>query len=199
MNNAGYGQQGTVEALSDEEVRRNFDINLFAPLNVLRHALPYLRQQRSGHIFNVASIVGFEGGYSGWGSYSASKFALAGLTETLSAEVAELDIKATIVYPGPVRTDFLSNRSLLVSKQTIAEYTDAQASLDLHLHSMNGQQSGDPDKLAALILQVADAEQSPVHLFTGKIAHQLAAQKLSAVQEDIDLWKKASEAIDFPQ
>ena len=108
VNNAGYGQQGTIEALSDAELRRNFDVNVFAPLHVLRHALPHLRAQRSGHVFNVASIVGFQGGYAGWGSYVASKFALAGLTETLAAELAELNIKATVVYPGPVRTGFLS-------------------------------------------------------------------------------------------
>ena len=111
VNNAGYGQQGTIEALSDAELRRNFDVNVFAPLHVLRHALPHLRAQRSGHVFNVASIVGFQGGYAGWGSYVASKFALAGLTETLAAELAELNIKATVVYPGPVRTGFLSGHA----------------------------------------------------------------------------------------
>ena len=112
VNNAGYAQQGTVEALSDEELRQNFDVNLFAPLMVLRHALPHLREQRGGHVINIASIVGFQGGYAGWGSYVASKFALAGLTESLAAEVAEFGIKATVVYPGPVRTEFLSSGAL---------------------------------------------------------------------------------------
>lgn len=72
VNNAGYGQQGRIEALTDAELRRNFDVNVFAPLHVLRHVLPQLRKQRSGHIFNVASIVGFQGGYAGWGSHSAA-------------------------------------------------------------------------------------------------------------------------------
>ncbi|WP_239649111.1 SDR family oxidoreductase [Kosakonia radicincitans] len=89
VNNAGYGQYGALETLSDAELRDNFDINVFAPLHVIRHALPHLREQRCGHIFNIASIVGFQGGYAGWGSYVASKFALAGLTEALAAEVAE--------------------------------------------------------------------------------------------------------------
>ncbi|MFP3559990.1 SDR family NAD(P)-dependent oxidoreductase, partial [Paraburkholderia sp. SIMBA_049] len=88
VNNAGYAQQGTVEALSDEELRRNFEVNFFAPMAVLRHALPQLRRQRSGHIINISSIVGYQGGYAGWGSYVASKFALSGLTESLAAEVA---------------------------------------------------------------------------------------------------------------
>ena len=109
VNNAGYGQQGTVEALTDKECRSNFDINLFALLRVLRHALPVMRNQKSGHVVNIASIFGIEGGYAGWSNYAASKFAIAGLTESLAAEVQELGIGATAVYPGPVRTEFLSN------------------------------------------------------------------------------------------
>ena len=197
VNNAGYGQHGTIEALSDVELRRNFEVNVFAPLNVLRHALPYLRKQRSGHVFNIASIVGFQGGYAGWGSYTASKFALAGLTETLSAETAELGIKATVVYPGPVRTGFLSRDSLVVAEHSIADYTEARASLDLHLESLDGRQAGDPDKLALLILQAASAYDPPLHLFAGKIATELAEQKMQGVRKDLDVWKGASEATDF--
>lgn len=197
VNNAGYGQQGTIEALSDAELRRNFEVNVFAPLHVLRHALPHLRQQRSGHVFNVASIVGYQGGYAGWGSYVASKFALAGLTETLAAEVAELGIKATVVYPGPVRTGFLSKDSLVLAQRSIPDYTEAQASLDLHLQKLDGQQAGDPEKLATLILQAARAEEPPLHLFAGKIANELAQQKMATVTKDLAAWKEASSATDF--
>lgn len=197
VNNAGYGQQGTVEALTDAEVRRNFEVNLFAPLHVLRHALPFLRNQRSGHIFNIASIVGFQGGYAGWGSYVSSKFALAGLTETLAAELAELGIKATVVYPGPVRTGFLSKESLVIAERSIADYTAAQASLDLHREGLDGQQAGDPEKVAALILQAAAVAEPPVHLFAGKIATTLATQKMAAVRNDLDSWRDAADATDF--
>lgn len=197
VNNAGYGQQGAIEALTDAELRRNFDVNVFAPLHVLRHALPQLRRQRSGHVFNVASIVGFQGGYAGWGSYVATKFALAGLSETLAAELSELGIKATVVYPGPVRTGFLSEGSLTVARRSIADYTEAQASLDLHLNDLNGKQAGDPEKVAALILQAAGAAEPPVHLFAGKIANTLAEQKMQAVRRDRDTWRAASDATDF--
>ena len=197
VNNAGYGQQGTIEALTDAELRRNFDVNVFAPLHVLRHALPQLRKQRSGHIFNVASIAGFQGGYAGWGSYVATKFALAGLTETLAAEVAELGIKATIVYPGPVRTGFLSRESLVVAQHVIADYAAAQASLELHLNGLDGKQAGDPEKLALLIIQAANTAQPPVHLFAGQIANELAEEKLKAVSGDLAAWKSASQATDF--
>ncbi|MBJ9281249.1 SDR family oxidoreductase [Citrobacter koseri] len=199
VNNAGYGQQGTIEALTDSELRRNFDVNVFAPLHVLRHALPHMRTRRSGHIFNVASIVGFQGGYAGWGSYVASKFALAGLTETLAAELAELNIRATVVYPGPVRTGFLSKETLVVAQRTIADYTEAQASLDLHLNGLDGKQAGNPDKVASLILQAASADAPPVHLFAGKIANTLAEQKMHAVSQDLDVWRRASDATDFEE
>lgn len=199
VNNAGYGQQGTIEALTDSELRRNFDVNVFAPLHVLRHALPHMRTRRSGHIFNVASIVGFQGGYAGWGSYVASKFALAGLTETLAAELAELNIRATVVYPGPVRTGFLSKETLVVAQRTIAYYTEAQASLDLHLNGLDGKQAGNPDKVASLILQAASADAPPVHLFAGKIANTLAEQKMHAVSQDLDVWRRASDATDFEE
>nr|WP_237915022.1 SDR family oxidoreductase [Acetobacter senegalensis] len=197
VNNAGYGQQGTIEALSDVELRRNFDVNVFAPLNVLRHALTHLRAARSGHIFNVASIVGFQGGYAGWGSYVASKFALAGLTESLRAEVAELGIKATVVYPGPVRTGFLSKDSLVVAERAIADYTEAQASLDLHLNALDGKQAGDPEKVATLIIEASKAAEPPLHLFAGKIATTLADEKMQSVKTDLDIWRPASDATDF--
>lgn len=199
VNNAGYGQQGTIEALTDSELRRNFDVNVFAPLHVLRHALPHMRTRRSGHIFNVASIVGFQGGYAGWGSYVASKFALAGMTETLAAELAELNIRATVVYPGPVRTGFLSKETLVVAQRTITDYSEAQASLDLHLNGLDGKQAGNPDKVASLILQAASADAPPVHLFAGKIANTLAEQKMHAVSQDLDVWRSASDATDFEE
>ncbi|NPT38273.1 SDR family NAD(P)-dependent oxidoreductase [Paraburkholderia xenovorans] len=198
VNNAGYGLQGTIEGISDEELRRNFDVNMFAPAHVLRHALPHMRQQRSGHVFNVGSIAGFQGGYAGWGIYAATKFALAGLTEALAAEVAEFGIKVTLVYPGPVRTEFLSSGSLVVAQRNLPEYTAAQALLDVHLDEMAGKQAGDPAKLASMIIQAADTSKPPLHLFAGKIANDLALQKLAAVKKDLTTWREISDATDYP-
>lgn len=198
VNNAGYGQQGAIEALSDAELRRNLEVNVFAPMHVLRHVLPHLRRQRGGHIFNIASIAGFDGGYAGWGSYTAGKFALAGLTETLAAEVAELGIKATVVYPGPFRTEFLTRDSMATARQSIADYKEAQASLDLHVNTMDGRQAGDPDKLALMLLQAASVAEPPLHLFAGRIANELAEQKMASVRKDMEAWRGASDATDFP-
>ncbi|SAI34611.1 short-chain dehydrogenase [Bordetella ansorpii] len=197
VNNAGYAQQGAIEALSDAELRRNFDVNVFAPATLLRHALPHLRAQRSGHVVNIASIVGYQGGYAGWGSYAASKFALAGLTESLAAEVAELGIKATVVYPGPVRTDFLASGALGVAARQIDDYAEARASLDLHLDTLHGNQPGDPDRLALLILQACDVDEPPLHLFAGRVAHELAEQKAVLVRADIERWRGSALATDF--
>lgn len=199
VNNAGYGQQGTVEALNDEEYRRNFEVNVFAPLHVMRFALPHMRRRRSGHIVNIASIVGIQGGYAGWSSYAATKFALAGLTESLAVEVAEVGIKATVVYPGPVRTDFLSTGSLAVAKRNIDEYTQAQVSLDLHRNEMDGRQAGDPEKVARLIINAVVADEPPLHLFAGKIANDLAEVKIAAIQKDLDAWREASAATDYSE
>ncbi|WP_020423831.1 MULTISPECIES: SDR family oxidoreductase [Cupriavidus] len=198
VNNAGYGLQGTLEGISDEELRRNFEVNVFAPAHVLRHVLPHMRRQRGGHVFNVGSIAGFQGGYAGWGIYAATKFALAGLTEALAAEVAEFGIKATLVYPGPVRTEFLSSGSLVIAQHNIREYTAAQALLDVHLDEMAGKQAGDPDKLASMIVQAAGASEPPLHLFAGKIANGLALQKLAAVERDLAAWREISDATDYP-
>ncbi|WP_144639984.1 SDR family NAD(P)-dependent oxidoreductase [Bordetella genomosp. 13] len=197
VNNAGYAQQGAIEALSDAELRRNFEVNVFAPATVLRHALPHLRARRAGHVINISSIVGYQGGYAGWGSYAASKFAIAGLTESLAAEVAELGIKATVVYPGPVRTDFLASDALAVSERQIDDYAEARASLDLHLDTLHGNQPGDPDRLALLIMQAADVAEPPLHLFAGRISNELAEQKMQSVRRDIEAWRGSALATDY--
>ena len=132
--------------------------------------------------------------YAGWGSYVTGKFALAGLVETL---VAELGIKATVVYPGPVRTGFLSKNSLAVTQHSIADYAEAQASLDLHLDGLDGKQDGGPEELAGLILRPAGVDEPPAHLFVGKIANTLAEQKIQAVRNGLEAWREIFDATDF--
>ena len=116
VNNAGYGLLGALEEVSDAEARQNFDVNVFGTLNIIRHALPYLRKQHSGHFFNIASVGGFSGGFPGFGVYCATKFAVHGFTEALSEEVKPFGIAATVVSPGYFRTNFLSKSSLTVAE-----------------------------------------------------------------------------------
>lgn len=96
-----------------------------------------------------------------------------------------------------MRTDFLNDNSTVIARRSIADYTAAQASLDLHRDGMNGKQAGDPERLAALILRVAGMAEPPLHLFVGRIAHDFAQQKLAQVRRDIEAWREAGEATDF--
>lgn len=197
VNNAGYGQFGTLEELSDEESRRNFDINVFGSLNVIRSVMPHLRAQGSGHIFNIASIGGYIGNFAGWGIYCATKFAVAGFTESLAAEAKDFGIHATVVYPGYFRTDFLSKESMAVAANPIAAYEAARASQAQHQNDINGNQQGDPQKAAELMIRVAAAEQPPVHLFLGQDAYDMAELKNGMVQADMLAWKKEGTATGF--
>ena len=100
VNNAGFAQIGALEELSDTEAKKSFDVNVFGYLNVIRHATPYLRNQQSGHIFNISSIGGYIGNFPGFGVYCATKFAVAGFTESLAEEMKEFGVNVTLVYPG---------------------------------------------------------------------------------------------------
>ena len=114
--------------------------SLFGSLNVIRQVMPYLRKQRSGHIFNISSIAGFFGSFPGWSIYCATKFAVGGLSESLAAEVQRFGVKVTAVAPGYCRTDFLSPGSLGVPRHQIEDYQEVRASQDAHQHQLNGNQ-----------------------------------------------------------
>lgn len=190
VNNAGYGQLGTLEELSDKEARENFDVNVFGPLNVIRHVMPFLRKQKSGHIFNIASVGGFLGNFPGWGIYCASKFAMAGFSEGLAEEVKEFGVQVTVVYPGYFRTDFLTSGSLKTPQVSIDEYTAARESEKAHLHQIDGNQPNDPEKAADVLIAIADQPNPPVHLLLGVDAYDLLQQKTDIITRDAEKWKE---------
>jgi len=197
VNNAGYGLTGSLEELSDEEARANFDINVFGSLNVLRQVLPHLRAQRSGHIFNISSIGGFTGTFPGFGIYCATKFAVQGFSESLSEEVKPFGIKVTIVSPGYFRTSFLTETSLNIPKNEIAEYHNVREVQSAHQNSINGNQNGDPEKAMALLIKVAESKDAPLHLFIGQDAYDLATQRMEAVQKDMSAFRAQATATSF--
>lgn len=197
VNNAGYGQLGTLEELTDAETRQNFDVNVFGALNIIRGVMPHLRQKKSGIIFNIASVGGFIGNFPGWGIYCATKFAMAGFTEALAAEAAEFGIKATVVYPGYFRTNFLSKGSLTLPKQPIADYTLARQIEAAHENQINGNQPGDPEKAAKVLIAVAESNNVPVHLFLGQDAYDMAKVKTGIIQQDMDAYAALATATAF--
>ena len=197
VNNAGYGLLGALEELSDAEARGNFEVNVFGLLNVIRQAMPHLRNQGSGHIFNISSIGGFTGNFPGFGIYCATKFAVAGLSESLAAEAKEFGINVTIVLPGYFRTNFLDSGSLAVPKNSIAAYQSTRDSQEAHQKEINGNQPGDPEKGVAEIIKVADAPNPPLYLFLGSDAVSMAHTKIASLDSEISEWRSVSVSTDF--
>ena len=196
VNNAGYGLLGAVEEASASEVERVFATNLFGLLNVTRAALPYLRSRRSGHIINMSSI----GGYAapqGWGVYCATKFAVEGISEALSRELAPLGIHATVVEPGYFRTDFLSAQSLSSTAAQIDDYADTVGKMRSFAAAVHRQQPGDPRRLAQAILQLAAAPNPPTRLALGSDTVAAIEEKHRTVARELDLWRAVSLSTDF--
>jgi len=197
VNNAGYGQLGTLEELTDEESRKNFDTNVFGSLNIIRKAMPHLRAQKSGFIINIASIGGLTGEFAGWGVYCATKFAVVGFTEALAAEVKEFGVNATVVYPGYFRTDFLTGGSLRTPITEIEDYSAARQLQVAHEQDINGNQPGDPEKAALALITLAEMENPPVHLVLGSDAFEIAGNKLNTLQNEISKYKNLSISTDY--
>lgn len=195
INNAGYGIAGTVEELTDEEVRKAFDVNVFATMNVIRYVMPYLRKQRSGHIINISSIAGIAPGI-GFAVYAAAKHAVVGLSAVLAADVRSLGIKVTVVAPGAFRTNFLKPDSLAIAAEPIDDYEEVRETHQQYL-KMDGQQIGDPEKAAASIIKIAGETNPPLHLFLGGDAYNRALNKLDALDEDLRLWSELTCSTDL--
>lgn len=197
INNAGYGLLGAVEELSDAETRRNFDVNVFGSLNVIRQALPHLRAQQSGHIFNISSIGGYLGDFPGFGIYCATKFAVIGFTEALAVELKDFGIKVTAVLPGYFRTNFLQSDSLVTPQNQIDDYQSTRDSQKLHQQQINNNQPGDPEKGAAAIIKMAEENNPAVHLFLGSDAFGMAKNKAESTLQELTQWKSATVSTDF--
>lgn len=196
LNNAGFGLLGAVEEASTEDVERVFRTNVFGLLNVTRAALPTMRAQRSGRILNISSIGGYRGA-AGFGVYSSTKFAVEGLSEALHAELAPLGIQVTVVEPGYFRTDFLDATSLTVSGREIADYAETAGRVRRVAADLNHGQPGDPDKLAQVIVDFADAANPPVRLPLGSDTVAAIEAKHAADAEIVAKWRAISVSTDF--
>ncbi|UXX96303.1 SDR family NAD(P)-dependent oxidoreductase [Streptomyces sp. AD2-2] len=194
VNNAGRGLLGALEEITDEEARSLFDLNVFGLINVTRAVLPVMREQGSGKLVHIGSRSGFEG-EPGVSLYSASKFAVAGVSEALSAEMAPFGIQSMVVEPGVFRTDFLDSSSLSVAANRIADYDDTPAHVTLDwIDRANHAQLGDPVLGAALIVEVTGTEKLPTHLYLGRDSLERLEVKYQQVQDDLAPWREKSAA-----
>ncbi|MFI9764600.1 SDR family NAD(P)-dependent oxidoreductase [Streptomyces sp. NPDC051963] len=194
VNNAGRGLLGALEEVSDAEARSLFDLNVFGLINVTRAVLPVMRKQGSGKLVHIGSRSGFEG-EPGVSLYCASKFAVAGISEALSAEMAPFGIQSMVVEPGVFRTDFLDASSLSVAAERITDYDDTPAHVTLDwIDRANHAQLGDPVKGAALIVEAASTEKLPTHLYLGRDTVERLDVKYQQVQDDLAPWREKSAA-----
>jgi len=191
VNNAGYGHLGFFEETSDEDARQQFETNVFGVFYVIRAALPVMRQARRGHIFNISSIAGLRGG-AGASLYCASKHALEGFSESLAREIEPLGLRVTLVEPGRFRTDFLAPDSIRFAGKEIDDYVEASRQLQSYFAQQNGQQAGDPAKLAAALVRLADEANPPLRFVAGPDAVEQTEAKIDLLQGDLDTWRALS-------
>lgn len=170
VNNAGYGQFGMVEELSEREARDQLDTNLFGPLWVAQAALPFLRAQAAGHVLQVSSIGGLLA-IPDMGIYHASKWALEGLTQALAQEVAEFGVRVTLIEPGSFATDWggPSARRAAASTAYAVQHATATA-----MRAAGSAVAGDPAASAAAVLRIVDADDPPLRCLLGSVPLAMA-------------------------
>lgn len=195
VNNAGIGYFSSVEEAVDEEVKKMFDINFWGLMDMTNAVLPVMRAQKSGHIFNFSSIGGLVS-FPSLGYYHATKYAVEGISETLSQEVAPYNIKVTLVEPSAFRTDW-AGRSSVKTMPEIEEYKNMIGPM-LSVDN-SGTEPGDPAKAAKAILELADLENPPLRILLGKAAYFCANDKLSKMHESIEEWKDTTFGADFDE
>jgi NAD(P)-dependent dehydrogenase (short-subunit alcohol dehydrogenase family) len=197
VNNAGYGYFSAIEEGEDAEVRAMFETNFFGLTEMVKAVLPGMRARRSGHIVNISSVGGLVG-FPGTGYYAATKFAVEGMSESLSKEVGPLGIRVTVVEPGPFRTDW-AGRSLKKSSVTIADYAETSEARYRQTSGYSGKQPGDPARAAEAIVSVVESEHPPLHLILGKPGLEFVRNKLNALEKDIIDWEDTTLGADFPE
>ena len=176
-------------------MRRSIETNLLGPIFVMQAALPILRAQKSGHIINLSAIAAFSN-HPGFSVYGGAKAGLEAASDALRQEVAPLGISVTLVSPGPYRTDFIG-RSMDRASGHITDYDRTSGKFGSYLEKIDGRQPGDPDKAAAVLVQMVQDGKGPARLFLGKYAVDTARRKIAELQRDLTEWEAISLATDF--
>lgn len=197
INNAGYGYLTAFEEGDGAGYRPQFETNLFGLMEMTKAVLPGMRERGTGHIVNIASVGGLVAN-PGSSYYAATKFAVVGLSEALSQEVASLGIKVLVVEPGPFRTDW-GGRSMRSSGRRIEAYKAVvQDRLDM-IAIYSGHQPGDPVRGAEAIIRAVESEHPPLNLILGAFGVKAVRDKLARLSAEIDMWEPVSLGADFPE
>lgn len=197
VNNAGYGSLGSLEEVPAAEVQRQFEVNVFGPLHVLRAVLPQLRRQRSGHVLNITSIGGLKT-FPGVGVYNASKFALEAIGESLAQQVGPLGIKVTNIEPSGFRTEW-AGASATVAETHIDDYQPTVGENLRGIQGYSGRQPGDPVRAAQAMYDVVQLENPPLHLPLGKAAVKGAREKFEGILKELNEYAAVGDGADYPE
>lgn len=195
VNNAGMGLVGAVEETSDRELRDLMDLHFFGPAALVRAVLPHMRRNGSGAVVQMSSMGG-RFTFPGVGGYSATKFALEGLSEALAAEVDPHGIKVLIVEPGSFRTGFAGGGALRQSA-ALPAYAETVGPVRSALPDSDGKQEGDPHKAAAAILTALASQDTPLRLPLGNDATDAVLASLDASRVELLAWEKVSRSTGY--
>ena len=196
INNAANFYAGFFEELTPEQMERQLSTSLIGPMNVTRVVLPVMRKQRSGLIITISStagLIGFEFGTA----YAASKFGLEGWMQSLQAEVEPFGIDTITVNPGFFRTDLLTEESTNFAERTIEDYNDRRAKQMEFWRGYNGQQAGDPAKLAHALITIARQEKPPLRFIAGADAVETAEKVAATLQQQTDAYRELSSSLAY--
>jgi NAD(P)-dependent dehydrogenase (short-subunit alcohol dehydrogenase family) len=196
VSNAGYGVEGTVEESSMDDLRRQFDVNVFGTVAVVKAVLPHMRRRRSGHIVTVSSMAGLTA-LPGVAFYGASKFAVEGFSDSLAQEVAGFGIHVTCLALGAFRTDW-AGRSMTRVERTVPDYDALFDPIRAARQAKDGNQAGDPARAARALLTVLDSDHPPVHLVLGSDARRLIERGRERLRDDLAAWAPLTASTDFP-
>jgi NAD(P)-dependent dehydrogenase (short-subunit alcohol dehydrogenase family) len=196
VNNAANFNAGYFEELSMEEIEGQLATSLFGPMRVTKAVLPIMRKQRSGHIVTISSTAGLVG-YTFCSAYSASKFGIEGWMESLQAEVEQFGITTTIVNPGFFRTELLTEESTKYSEKEIEDYNEGRKQQLEFWKGANGQQGGDPAKLAQALLKVIDQSNPPKRFLAGVDAVGTAEQVIKTLTQQTDAYRDLSSSLAY--
>jgi NAD(P)-dependent dehydrogenase (short-subunit alcohol dehydrogenase family) len=196
VNNAASFYAGYFEELSMEQIEQQVSTSLFGPMKVTRAVLPVMRKQRSGHIITISSTAGLVG-YTFCSAYAASKFGIDGWMESLQTEVEQFGIHTTIVNPGFFRTELLTEESTNYANQPIEDYNEGRTQQMEFWKGANGQQSGDPAKLAQALITISNQENLPLRFIAGADAVGTAEQVVSTLQQQTNAYRGLSSSLDY--